>query len=345
MVDSNQHSNPLPKTNGSKKKILFVLLSILGIIVAVMASYFVANQTFITGKKAFTVAVTTHDTCNKLTVTLAETPQCRQLACPNGVPESTVQTSNYSVLYTISSNDNQAHTIKYGKNTNFCEAACGQFSNPIHPDCNDNAEVTDNIDGTVSPGTPLLVTLSRASPSGLVCGSFQTDLWIHSIDGNTSCHYTFPNEGAGSVCQTGITCPTPTTPATPSATLTPTIPVGTCGGPCSEETACPTNHACSNGKCVLNACLDSDTQCNEDKCTVVTPTMTPTNTPTNTPTLTPTITPSNNPTATPTEVIIAKNTPTTEPTSAPTIPSAGIGQYLPLVSAFAIAILFLGILL
>src|SRR3989344_8931078 len=62
---------------------------------------------------------------------------------------------------------------------------------------------------------------------------------------------------------------------TPTSTPTPT-PNPTCGGSCGSNGQCPTDHTCSENKCVLSVCLQSGVTCSTDKCTRIYPTPTPT---------------------------------------------------------------------
>ena len=70
---------------------------------------------------------------------------------------------------------------------------------------------------------------------------------------------------------------------TPTSTPTPT-PNPTCGGSCGSNGQCPTDHTCSENKCVLSVCLQSGVTCSTDQCVRIYPTATPAPTPTPTPT-------------------------------------------------------------
>ncbi len=78
----------------------------------------------------------------------------------------------------------------------------------------------------------------------------------------------------------------PTTIPTKVPTAIPTVdPV--CGGSCTPDGKCPTDHSCLNNKCILTACVDGTKACSSDKCKVISPTATPTLTNTPTPTANP----------------------------------------------------------
>lgn len=94
-----------------------------------------------------------------------------------------------------------------------------------------------------------------------------------------------------------------------------------CGDDCNANLICPDDHTCSNGKCVLDECLQDGVNCDAAMCEVIEdedpdPTATPTPSPTVEPTATPTTTPTSTPTA----------PPATETTTTPTAPAAPAQQ-------------------
>lgn len=176
--------------------------------------------------------------------------------------------------------------------------------------CSDNAHSSPDTDFrtyTFAPGETKNITISTTNPKG-DCGSFQVDLYIRSVNGDSSCSTEgspvfgfFNNAAACSVSNT----PTPTKTSTPTSTIsitntptsspTPSItgtPTNTPTGtltitpsvtqtPSITQTVTPTNRVafrhktCKEGnKCVEEECSPSDKPCSssctqDSDCTTV----------------------------------------------------------------------------
>lgn len=368
--------------NSSRKigpKTIFLLtLTIILLIVTAITGYFILQQPFVTKKKAEVSPATT--VCGKIKVSVTQSQECNLLytkgnsSCPlNGKSNPY---SSYSTTFTISSIDGNEHIITWHTLDEYCDTVCGTWypEAGVYSCTTDHPIVkTSDSDGDqVTANSPLIITVSRTSPSGQACGTFQQDIFIDSVDTNDKCTYdtetgNIHEEGWG-FCQTGLPCeaitntptptatppsqptntPTPTTTPTPSPTTpnqptntptptttptpSPTQPPGPtntptptanpgCGDSCSTNAQCPSDHVCSNSKCVLAVCLSSDIICNNSKCLRINPTSTPT----------------------PTEIILAQTTsiPTTTITAQPTIVQAGTRNWI-IWLIIPIALIFIG---
>lgn len=205
-----------------------------------------------------------HDTCNKLTISLNENPVCPRLTQLNNNTCSVINpnTKNHLNSYTftigITSNDGKAHTFKYTSYNNFCTKGYATAGNGVCQ-CSDNA-----LTQTATVGTPQNIILTRSPTTGSYCGTYQMDIHITSIDGNTNCTYTGANIGGSGLCETGTTCsgatptptkkptPTPSKQVTPTPTVkltpTPTLPPGI------TPTACITPGPVQNVKVTCANC-------------------------------------------------------------------------------------------
>lgn len=182
------------------------------------------------------------DTCNIIEVSVSE-----PTSCPKITSGGKNQVSSYKALYTLKNVTGAAHTVRVTKRSDYCTEPFGQ-SQPIfgQPGCWSNTNSnTDNIN--LVPGQSIDIPIERSSLSGQACGSFQTDIFIAAVDGNTACH-SRNGQGtanAATVCQTGIVCtnptltPTPTATPTPSITPTPTLTPSVTPTPTSTTTPIP----------------------------------------------------------------------------------------------------------
>lgn len=257
-------------------------------------------------KKAYTgVTNPPTDTCNLIQISAADRTSCPSLQAQvvNGAWVGTGQNpiSNYETTFTLTNITGDTHTVSYRSNTNYCSEPFGQKQPGVnYPVCWNAGDFKDGS-VVIPPGESREVIVGRASASGQACGSYQTDLSILAVDGNTNC--TGREVAAGGlvgsgVCQTGNICaaetPTPTPTSTPSNTPTSTVT--------PTKTPTPTNTPTGT------------------LTPTVTPTKTPTVTPTKTPTPTNTPTGTLTPTVTPTKTLTPTNTPTgtLTPTVTPT---------------------------
>lgn len=182
---------------------------------------------------------------------------------------------------------------------------------------------------TIEAGKAYDQTLSAKQPGGSICGSYQVDLSVLAVDGNTSCN----NESGSPMWGLWLTdsdCQTTTT------TPTPTLICSKAGEACRNNT----NDICCSG-------LNCNAKGNDAGiCVIPTSTPTQTGTPTPKPTATPTpeptstLTPTQTPTPTTTPAVISKATATPTPVE---LPSAGFSA--PTFGAILGGIIFLGLAL
>ena len=154
---------------------------------------------------------------------LSEEPLCPQMAyqaCVTGETE-TRQVTSTTAIYRLINRTQETRTIDYYSNSNFCVEGCGVQSEDGFTVCQNNPIQNTDLTITLEPGETLDVPITRSSPNGEACGSYQTDLVITAVDGQTDCNIQ-ANGGmvAWSLCQTGIDCdeeaPTPTPTPLPS---------------------------------------------------------------------------------------------------------------------------------
>ncbi|KKQ44990.1 MAG: Alpha-1,6-glucosidase, pullulanase-type [Candidatus Woesebacteria bacterium GW2011_GWA1_37_8] len=204
---------------------------------------------------------------------------------------STYET-NFVLTITEDARPNAKRTIVLNKNSNFCAAdSCGQPRDPSFNGitCWDSGQSSDETI-TLSYGQSKTIKISRASDTGIACGSYQLDLQVNK---GGDCDSVSWNTGAASVCQTGISCATPTN--TPTGTLTPTSTNTPTNTPTETGTPTPT----------LPPNLLS---CSELVFNIAGPTGTPTETPTGTLTISPTNSPTGTATVTVTQTATVTNT-------------------------------------
>lgn len=206
-----------PKKKFGGGKIIATILGVLLLVGGIGAGIYLTQQQQLFQQKAYTSGVK-KDTCNTIEVTSQDT------GCPS-LPDQTGtnNVTNYVTHYTIKNITDQQHIVKIRKHSNYCTEPYGYSvpgasilvceSNPINEDTTITLEAGASTD----------FTIERASPSGMSCGSYQTDLGIISVDGDTSC-----NGGVGDpydvtglisfgVCQTGTECTTATPTPNPTA--------------------------------------------------------------------------------------------------------------------------------
>lgn len=199
------------------------------------------------------------DSCGLIEVSVQEPTVCPRLAktdqspnCTSVVPIQPGQTNNlnrYTNIYSLKNiaADQLSHTVTYRTYSSFCTSAYGQLYAPkCWIVCNDNPQTEDG-EATIAPGQTAEVAVERSSPTGSVCGTYQLDLDIFAVDGNTNCIYRGSNPGetvgAWGYCETGLDCPVNT--PTPTSEVTPT------------PTTCPTPATVENLKIVCPICEGS----------------------------------------------------------------------------------------
>lgn len=152
------------------------------------------------------------DTCNRVRLSISETPSCPRLTQDTGVAcvvssGGTNNTSSYTMRVNIRSEDGNPHTVTYLGATNFCRGGYLQ-SSLSYCACVNNEENTGLVNLNIPANGTQTVTLSRTSPYG-ACGSYQFDFGVYSVDGNTSCNFRNQNgefTGITAGCETGTTC-------------------------------------------------------------------------------------------------------------------------------------------
>ena len=289
-----------------KKKILSVVI-ILSIILLAGGAVFFGNKLLTTRNQSISPAAPESkpaaytgtlspatDSCKRVKIEVVESPNCPQLSktgsqtCPVSVGAKNNVTS-YQTTYKITSNDGQTHTITYRTSNNFCNSACGTYYDKFGGiySCSETPINSEAITQSV----PYDIVISRDSPTGQACGTYQQDIWIDSVDGSTSCNFKTAdgNVGAWGMCQTGVNCPGPTasptptsvatpiagdhcdplewTLGTPTPTPTPTASPKSCNLSCSADTDCAGDLICSGGMCRNEDCT-GETDCT---CPVPTP--------------------------------------------------------------------------
>lgn len=161
------------------------------------------------------------------------------------VSEQSCPSATYSTTYTLSSLDGKVHSVYYLKRTDYCLEPQGEPKPGGGVWCTQgNQDSYQTV--TVPASGSVVVTISRSSTSGQACGSFQLDLEIQTIDGQ-SCKASF-----WGFCPTGATCPQTVA----------------CNETCDATHLCPANLTCdaTSKKCRKASCLTETT------CTCPTPT-------------------------------------------------------------------------
>ncbi len=183
--------------------------------------------------------------CGYITVSTSESPSCPRLASltqfyptPTIIifrPGETNNVATYSNTYTLSNTDAQPHTVVYNTWSAHCDSPYGD---PTYTGstwwfvCNDRSQPLEGRSITIPAHGSVDVVVSRAGTyTPQACGSFQLDLSISSVDGETACNKIgIPLEDyAWGFCQTGVDqclstiTATPFPTQTPAPTLTPTI--------------------------------------------------------------------------------------------------------------------------
>ncbi|KKT77939.1 MAG: PKD domain containing protein [Microgenomates group bacterium GW2011_GWB1_44_8] len=181
------------------------------------------------------------DTCNTVQVSVQEPTTCLRLT-----NTGTNKVSTYKTIYHLKNITDKAHTYKIGRMSNYCTEPYGQTQPGLNgPGCWSNLD-SSLQDVSLGPWQSGDVTIERSSASGQACGSFQTDIFLVAVDGDTACHSRNGQQTAiaAGVCQTGIACVAPTPTATPTPTPTPTLT------PTPTPTATPTPGPGVTGSCV-----------------------------------------------------------------------------------------------
>lgn len=200
-------TSPPPKPKMKGGKIFAMILGLFLLVGGVGAGIILVQQPQLFQQMAFTRPGTYKDTCNLVEVTALDTG-CPELKFNSG---ETNNVSTYATHYTLKNITSKEHVVSILKNSNWCPEPYGKSANDRA--CHLNP-VGENAEITLAPGASQDIEIQRTSPSGASCGSYQTDLAINAIDGDTKCtggrNGTPPNVITWGLCQTGTsTCPSP----------------------------------------------------------------------------------------------------------------------------------------
>ncbi len=178
---------------------LFGLLLLVGALAVGMEVF--KDQTAFNQKAFNTGSVVTSDSCGFVEVTTIDN-SCSKISAPSTNPVST-----YSVVYSFKNVTPKTREVAITKKTNFCVEPYGQDKVGVTEKVCDSSSLSSVDYITLAPGQTKNVTLDRSSDSVVACGSYQSALYIDSIDGDTSCHgKELNNLASRSVCQTGMSC-------------------------------------------------------------------------------------------------------------------------------------------
>jgi hypothetical protein len=197
------------------KNILITVIKIITPTLAIVIIYAFSTQRYLPQGKAFAelnyhlTPPYTQDTCNKINISMGETI-VGDHQCVEGTP---AHVGAYGLTINVDSADGQPHTFNYIVYRNNCPQG---FAKPC----------TQNLISNVSNNntTPKVINIALQTPkTGYFCGTYQDDIAITSVDGNSNCHYGDPNStqfgssepGSAGLCATYVNCPggTPLNPA------------------------------------------------------------------------------------------------------------------------------------
>lgn len=204
-LGQNITTTTMPKKKFASGKIIATILGLFLLVGGIGAGVYLSSQNQNVNERAYSnVTTPPTDTCNMIQVTATDNGACPKIS---GTQKNNVST--YNTTYTLKNITTTVHQVAIKKSSNFCTEPFGQTDPnlPNWPVCySSDISTTEFI--TIQPNETKTVTINRSSDRGASCGSYQTDLYITSIDGNTSCHGS-DNNGliAASLCQTGSQCP------------------------------------------------------------------------------------------------------------------------------------------
>lgn len=206
----------------SGRKAVAAILGVLVLVGGVGAGVFLTKQSQETREKAAFKSNEIFYTCNagksnefKIGLSgISENPACNVTV--GQCPTTTNDLTEYSTTYQIKAypaNGTDSYTFAYTKNSNFCDEKCGTD----HPDnpavkgvCAINP-VAETQTATLSGDNnyEMTVTVSRKSSYDTACGTFQTDLWLESIENCPDFTPHTPGQSdllSWGLCYTGVDC-------------------------------------------------------------------------------------------------------------------------------------------
>jgi hypothetical protein len=201
-----------PKKKFGGGKMIATILGVLLLVGGIGAGIILTQQPQLFQQKAFVRQGTYKDTCNLVEVTAKDTG-CPELGFNSG-KKNNVPT--YTTSFTIKNITSDQHVVSVLKNSNWCPEPYGKSASDRA--CHLNP-VAESVEITLAAGKSQDIEIQRSSPSGTSCGSYQTDLVINAVDGNTNCtggrNGTPPNIITWGLCQTGTECASPTPSPSP----------------------------------------------------------------------------------------------------------------------------------
>ncbi|MFW5703439.1 MAG: hypothetical protein ACOCXQ_01255 [Patescibacteria group bacterium] len=191
-----------------KKKLLSLLLVVIITIGIISALFFtgVLNWSDIApGSRAFTNTDTRTDTCSVVQITTTESPSCPDIQPGDG---KTNNIAEYSNTFTITNTKNEPIQVSYRKMGFWCKEPYTANADPQSVVCVEFGDVRIETVTIPANGTHV-VTVTTPTQTTKVCGRYQNDIQIVSVNGDTTCK---TPEVAGQVsgwglCKTGIECP------------------------------------------------------------------------------------------------------------------------------------------
>lgn len=252
----------------NRSRVIKIILAVVLIFFSIVATVYITNtinqENLTTGTRADVYpgeGVRRTDPCGFVEISTQEIPSCRAVNAidSEGKPLDTnlqpFETTRYETRFSFRNITDQTLEIEYRSLGFFCEEPWGQTQlqqedGSFFPTCASNEQrVVDTI--SVPEGQSRSITVVTNSPYSQACGSFQNDVQILSINGDTSCALPVDPNGAGRTnvaaggrCMTGLECnPAPENP--PFLTInqpenvcvdTP-VTVQATGGPGSQDPA------------------------------------------------------------------------------------------------------------
>jgi hypothetical protein len=190
-----------PKKN--KGKLVATILGIFLLLGAVGAGVVLVGQKQLFQQKAYTKPTSFKDPCDIIKITAEDSG-----VCPKLDNKGTNNVSTYKTTFTIKNTTNKQHVLNIEKKSNYCLEPYGQWSDAVSTNiCGSNPE-SNTTDITLEANETQTVEITRSSISGASCGSYQTDLSLNSIDGDTKCSgdVGMGNLASWGICQTGTAC-------------------------------------------------------------------------------------------------------------------------------------------
>jgi len=198
-------------------KTFLAVLGFVIVLIGIPAAVYVSLTSTENRQKAYVVPPgTAFDSCKKVEINLSENPGCPRLTFSNDgnntctLPDPSARNNvpSYSLTINIKTHDGKSHAVHFNKFNNFCTGGYGDFQRDgMDCHCNDNQQTSSGILNVSSSGVVASTSMTRSSPSGTNCGTYQFDFVIDRIDGQT-CTWGSAEQHPGGVghCETGNSC-------------------------------------------------------------------------------------------------------------------------------------------